>query len=112
MYFSINAQSIIDTSVNEIIASDILNSLLISPSVMKLVVERITHLLLVNILRSNGVLNSAALQVLMVIFQRHGPIFSETSSKLLGAAGEGDDRQLFEEVLRSVTLVSQRFFSP
>lgn len=96
--------------MDETISSDILNSLLASPSVIKLIVERTTHLLLVNVLRHKKALDSAAVQVLTAILQRHGAIFSETSLKLLAATEDGGDRQLLDEVLHSITFVSSRFF--
>jgi hypothetical protein len=106
----INSRGIFDISVNETIASDVLNSLLSSPSVMNSAIECTTHLLLGSLLRSKGELNSVALQLLTVIYQRHGPIFSEGSAKILAAIVDEDDRQTFERILRFVALVSQRFF--
>ena len=58
---------------------------------MESVVQLTTHLLLDSIARSNEGPDSAALQLLTVIFQRHGPIFSEASSKLLATVEDGDD---------------------
>ncbi|KAF8525719.1 armadillo-type protein [Gautieria morchelliformis] len=92
--------------VNETIAGNILNSLLTSPSVVNSAIERTINLLLGTMLRSKGEPNSVALQLLTVIYQRHGPIFSEESAKLLAAIVEEGDRQTFEQILRSVALPS------
>ena len=96
-----------NSSLNEAAASDVLNSLMLSPSVPNTVVGRTTHLLLDVALRSQDGPDPAALQLLAVIFQRHGSIFSEISSERLVAIGNGADRQKFEELIRSITLVSR-----
>jgi hypothetical protein len=73
---------------------------------MSVVVERATQLLLDQILVSKDAPQPTALQLLTVIFQRHGSLFSKASSQVQAAIGNGDDRQKYEEVLRSIALVS------